>query len=158
MASLSYQCLVYLTFAVKIIFIILAIYVKFLSDQSNSSQSNSTASQPPVHANAAVQTTAATQNILFWKDRFEFLFQFLIVIIIFINFYPRRLAWPSNAAMATSLALRPNIILVDQETSILLFTYGIVTLIENKWDFFADPAYAQNIKQFQSFFGGFSTK
>lgn len=60
------------------------------------------------------------KKILFWKERFEFIFIALMSILLIYIFNPR--------------ADRIN--LIDKETKILLYLFGFILLITAKWDIF----------------------
>lgn len=60
------------------------------------------------------------KKIVFWKERVEFIFIFLMSIMLMYMFYPR--------------STKP--IIIDFETKLLLFVFGIITLIGAKWDIF----------------------
>jgi hypothetical protein len=60
------------------------------------------------------------KKILYWKDRVEFVFIALMSLMMIYLFYPR--------------STKP--IIIDFETKLLLFIFGIIILIEAKWDIF----------------------
>ncbi len=60
------------------------------------------------------------KKVLYWKERFEFIFIAAMSILLIYLFNPR-----SNK----------NIVL-DKETKILLFLFGFILLITAKWDIF----------------------
>ena len=60
------------------------------------------------------------KKIVFWKERIEFVFIFLMSFMLMYLFYPR--------------STKP--IILDFETKALLFVFGIITLIGAKWDIF----------------------
>jgi hypothetical protein len=60
------------------------------------------------------------KKILYWKERFEFIFIALMSALLIYIFNPR-----TN-----------NSILIDKETKLLLFLFGFVLLITAKWDIF----------------------
>ena len=60
------------------------------------------------------------KKILYWKERFEFIFIALMSILLIYIFNPR-----TN-----------NSILIDKETKLLLFLFGFVLLITAKWEIF----------------------
>jgi hypothetical protein len=60
------------------------------------------------------------KKIVFWKERIEFVFIFLMSFMLMYLFYPR--------------STKP--IILDFETKVLLFVFGIITLIGAKWDIF----------------------
>ena len=59
-------------------------------------------------------------KIEYWKDRVEFVFIALMSFMIMYLFYPR--------------STKP--LIIDYETKLLLFIYGIIILIGAKWDIF----------------------
>jgi hypothetical protein len=60
------------------------------------------------------------KKILFWKERFEFIFIVLMSILLIYIFNPR--AERNNS--------------IDKETKILLYLFGFVLIITAKWDLF----------------------
>ena len=64
------------------------------------------------------------KKIVFWKERVEFIFIFLMSIMLMYMFYPR--------------STKP--IIIDFETKLLLFIFGIIILIEAKWDVFIEES------------------
>jgi uncharacterized BrkB/YihY/UPF0761 family membrane protein len=60
------------------------------------------------------------KKIVFWKERVEFVFIFLMAFMLMYLFYPR--------------STKP--IIIDFETKVLLFVFGVITLIGAKWDIF----------------------
>lgn len=60
------------------------------------------------------------KKILYWKERFEFIFIALMSILLIYVFNPRT----------------DRTILVDKETKILLYLFGFILLITAKWDLF----------------------
>jgi hypothetical protein len=60
------------------------------------------------------------KKILYWKERFEFIFIALMSILLIYVFNPRV----------------DRSILIDKETKILLYLFGFVLLITAKWDVF----------------------
>ena len=60
------------------------------------------------------------KKILFWKERFEFIFIALMSFLLVYVFNPRY----------------DNINLLDKETKILLYLFGFILLITAKWDLF----------------------
>ena len=60
------------------------------------------------------------KKILYWKERFEFIFIALMSILLIYVFNPRT----------------DRTILVDKETKILLYLFGFILLITAKWDSF----------------------
>ena len=60
------------------------------------------------------------KTILYWKERFEFIFIATMAVLLIYLFNPRT----------------DKIILIDKETKILLYLFGFVLLITAKWDIF----------------------
>jgi hypothetical protein len=60
------------------------------------------------------------KKILYWKERFEFIFIAAMAILLIYLFNPRSVK---------------NII-IDKETKILLYLFGFILLITAKWDLF----------------------
>jgi hypothetical protein len=73
-------------------------------------------------------------EILYWKDRFEFTFIFLMSILLLYLFNP----------------MRPNVV-IDSETKLLLFLFGIMLLITANWNVFLHEA--KWFKMFQKSIG-----
>ena len=89
-----------LIFIVKLIFIILALYNLYLKRSSNKSKAD----------------IAKQEEIEFWKDRVEFVFIFLMSILLIYLFNPRF----NNMSM------------INRETKVLLTLFGFVLLITAK--------------------------
>jgi uncharacterized BrkB/YihY/UPF0761 family membrane protein len=90
-----------LTFLFKILFAILAVlHIYFIVKGKNDSKTD--------------------KKIVFWKERVEFIFIFLMAFMLMYLFYPR--------------STKP--IIIDFETKLLLFVFGIIILIGAKWDIF----------------------
>ena len=64
------------------------------------------------------------KEILYWKDRLEFIFIFLMSLLLIYLFNPRQ--------------QKPHII--NKETKILLYLFGFILLITAKWSAFFDEA------------------
>jgi hypothetical protein len=60
------------------------------------------------------------KKIVYWQERVEFVFIFLMSLMLMYLFYPR--------------STKP--IIIDFETKVLLFVFGVITLIGAKWDIF----------------------
>jgi hypothetical protein len=60
------------------------------------------------------------KKIVYWQERVEFVFVFLMSLMLIYLFYPR--------------STKP--IIIDFETKVLLFVFGIIILIGAKWDIF----------------------
>ena len=65
------------------------------------------------------------KKIEYWKERVEFVFLSLMSLMLIYLFYPR--------------STKP--IIIDYETKLLLFIFGIITLIGAKWDIFIKQKY-----------------
>jgi len=64
------------------------------------------------------------KKILFWKERFEFIFIFLMSILLIYIFNPRN----------------DRSLLIDHETKILLYLFGFILLITADWNKFFHEA------------------
>ena len=60
------------------------------------------------------------KTIVHWKERIEFVFTLLMSFMLIYLFYPRS----------------TEKIILDFETKVLLFVFGVITLIGAKWDIF----------------------
>ena len=60
------------------------------------------------------------KKVLYWKERFEFIFIALMSILLIYLFNPR-----SNKNIT-----------IDRETKILLYLFGFILLLTAKWDIF----------------------
>lgn len=60
------------------------------------------------------------KKVLYWKERFEFIFIATMALLLIYLFNPRR----NRAA------------LIDYETSLLLYLFGFVLIITAKWELF----------------------
>lgn len=75
------------------------------------------------------------KKIIYWKERFEFIFIVLMAILLIYLFNPRK----------------DRGIFIDKETKILLYLFGFVLLITAKWsDFFHESKW---FRIFQKSFG-----
>lgn len=70
------------------------------------------------------EDTDLDKKILYWKERFEFIFITLMSILLIYLFNPRH----------------DRSILIDHETKILLYLFGFVLLITADWDVFIREA------------------
>ena len=59
-------------------------------------------------------------SILFWKERVEFIFIILMSFLLIYLFNPRN----------------NRIFMIDNETKILLFLFGVILIITSKWEIF----------------------
>ena len=64
--------------------------------------------------------SATDKKIVYWEERVEFIFIFLMSLMLMYLFYPR--------------STKP--IIIDFETKVLLFVFGVITFIGAKWDIF----------------------
>ena len=64
--------------------------------------------------------TATDKKVEYWKERVEFVFIALMSFMLMYLFYPR--------------STKP--LIIDYETKLLLFIFGIIILIGAKWDIF----------------------
>ena len=65
------------------------------------------------------------KNILYWKERFEFIFIAMMSILLIYLFNPRV----------------DRSVLIDKETKILLYLFGFILLITAKWNLFTNYTY-----------------
>jgi len=72
------------------------------------------------------------KKVLYWKEKIEFIFIILMSCLLIYLFNPR-----SN-----------RVVLIDNETKVLLFLFGIIVLITAKWNIFIKEN--QIFKYFQS--------
>lgn len=66
------------------------------------------------------EKTDLDKKLIFWKERFEFIFIALMSILLIYVFNPRY----------------DNIKLIDKETKILLYLFGFILLITANWEVF----------------------
>jgi hypothetical protein len=92
---------IYLIFAVKICFILMAVTHVFLKIKGE-------------------ENSDLDKKIMYWKERFEFVFVFLMSLFLIYLFNLRN----------------KGSVIIDGETKILLYLFGIVLLITAKWDIF----------------------
>jgi hypothetical protein len=106
-----YDYYIYLIFFVKIIFILLAITHIYLKNTDN---------------------TDLDKNILYWKERVEFIFICLMSVLLIYIFNPR---------------LNKEFI-INSETRLLLFLFGFILVITAKWDIFIEESkWFTNLKE-----------
>ena len=109
----KYTLYIYLIFAVKIGFVIMTIYHILLKVKGKSESD-------------------LDKKIIYWKERFEFIFILLMSILLVYLFNPRK----DRATM------------IDGETKILLYLFGFVLLITAKWgDFFHEAKWFKYIQE-----------
>ena len=109
----KYTLYIYLIFAVKIGFVIMTIYHILLKVKGKSDSD-------------------LDKKIIYWKERFEFIFILLMSILLVYLFNPRK----DRATM------------IDGETKILLYLFGFVLLITANWgDFFHEAKWFKYIQE-----------
>jgi hypothetical protein len=109
----KYTMFIYLIFAVKIGFVIMAVTNIILK------------------AKGDLDSDLAKQ-IPYWKERFEFIFIILMSILLIYLFNPRK----------------GEMVMINGETKILLYLFGIVLLITAKWDeFFHEAKWFQYLQK-----------
>jgi hypothetical protein len=96
---------VILVFIVKIIFIVLAVTNIYLKSTGK-------------------KDSSLDKNVVYWKDRFEFIFAFLMALLLIYLFNP----------------VHGKSILISGETKLLLYLFGFVLLITAKWSAFIEEA------------------
>ncbi len=97
----KYSMYIFLIFFIKFIFIILAVTHLYLKQKGE-------------------DNSKMDKNILFWKERVEFIFIILMSLLLIFLFYPR-----TN-----------RIFMIDHETKVLLFLFGVILIITAKWNTF----------------------
>jgi hypothetical protein len=76
--------------------------------------------------------TDLDKKIVYWKERFEFVFVLFMSILLIYLFNPRK----------------NRIVMIDGETNVLLYLFGFVLLITAKWDdFFHEAKWFKYIQQ-----------
>jgi hypothetical protein len=76
--------------------------------------------------------TDLDKKIVYWKERFEFVFVLLMAILLIYLFNPRK----------------NRIVMINDETNFLLYMFGFVLLITAKWgDFFHEAKWFKYIQQ-----------
>ena len=72
------------------------------------------------------------KKVFYWKERFEFIFLLLMAILLIYLFSPRT----------------DRNVMIDGETKVLLYLFGIVLLITAKWaDFFHEAKWFQYLQK-----------
>ncbi len=108
----KFTAYIYLIIFIKLCFILLAIthiYLKVKGEENSD----------------------VDKNIVYWKERTEFVFVFLMAFLLIYLFNPRR----------------PNAV-IGGETKILLFLFGFILLITAKWNIFIHEAkWFQNVQK-----------
>jgi len=71
------------------------------------------------------------KTVIYWKERFEFIFVFLMSLLLIYLFNPRH----------------DNTKLIDTETKILLYLFGFILLLTAKWEtFFSEAKWYKYVK------------
>jgi hypothetical protein len=102
----KYQICIFLIFTVKIIFIILSITNRYLIFKKQ-------------------QNTVLYKKISYWKNRTDFIFVFLMSLLLIYLFFPTK---------------NNQYIIITGGTQILLFIFGIILIITAKWNIFLTEA------------------
>jgi len=103
---------IYLIFAIKLGFILMAVTHIFLKVKGKADSD-------------------LDKNIVYWKERFEFVFVLLMAILLIYLFNPRK----------------ERMVMIDGETKILFYLFGFVLLITAKWgDFFHESKWFKYIQ------------
>jgi hypothetical protein len=103
---------IYLIFAIKLGFILMAVTHIFLQVKGKADSD-------------------LDKNVVYWKERFEFIFVLLMAILLIYLFNPRK----------------ERMVMIDGETKILFYLFGFVLLITAKWaDFFHEAKWFKYIQ------------
>ena len=100
-----YSSYIILVFIVKIIFVVLAVTHIYLKAKGKIDSS-------------------LDKNIVYWKDRFEFIFAFLMAFLLLYLFNP----------------MQGKSVIISGETKLLLYLFGFVLLITAKWGAFIEES------------------
>jgi hypothetical protein len=100
-----YSSYIILVFIVKIIFVVLAVTHIYLKAKGN-------------------KDSSLDKNIVYWKDRFEFIFAFLMAFLLLYLFNP----------------MQGKSVIISGETKLLLYLFGFVLLITAKWSAFIEES------------------
>lgn len=100
-----YNIYIILVFIVKIIFVVLAVTHIYLKAKGKTDSS-------------------LDKNVIYWKDRFEFIFAFLMALLLLYLFNP----------------MQGKSVIISGETKILLYLFGFVLLITAKWGTFIEES------------------
>ena len=100
-----YDIYIYLIFAIKIGFILMSVTHILLKVKGEADSD-------------------LDKKIVYWKERFEFVFILLMSILLIYLFNPRK----------------ERMVMIDGETKILLYLFGFVLLITSKWGVFFHQA------------------
>ena len=101
----KFDCFIYLIFSVKVIFILLALSQKYLKISGKTD-------------------TDRDKNVIYWKERIEFIFIILMSILLIYLFNPR-----FNREF-----------LINSETKVLLFLFGFILIFTAKWSIFIEES------------------
>ena len=78
------------------------------------------------------ENSSLDKKVVYWKERFEFTFVFLMAFLLIYLFNPR--TTPKN-------------VIIEGETKLLLFLFGFVLLITANWDtFFHESKWFQTLQ------------
>jgi cytochrome bd-type quinol oxidase subunit 2 len=109
----KYDLYIYLIFTVKICFILMAVSHIYMRVTSKTDSD-------------------LDKKLVYWKERFEFIFILLMAILLIYLFNPRT----------------DRIVMIDGETKILLYLFGFILLITAKWaDFFREAEWFQYLQK-----------
>lgn len=100
-----YSSYIILVFIVKIIFVVLAVTHIYLKAKGK-------------------KESSLDKNIVYWKDRFEFIFAFLMALLLIYLFNP----------------IQGKSVIISGETKLLLYLFGFVLLITAKWGAFIEES------------------
>ena len=113
----KYTAYIYFAFAIKIAFIITAVAALLIKEKGKIKGK----------ANIALEN-----KLEYWKDRLDFVFTFLMAFLLIYLFNPR------NAK---------TVMILDSETKLLLFLFGIILLVTAKWKtFFSQSKWLSTIQ------------
>lgn len=96
-----YTIYIYTLFLVKIVFVILAFVHMYLKFKNKAK-------------------TDLDKEVLFWKERIEFIFTALMSVLLIYLFNPRK----------------NRMFMIDNETKLLLFLFGFILIITANWKIF----------------------
>ena len=109
----KYTIYIFFIFAIKIGFILMAVTHIYLKDKGE-------------------EKSDLAKEILYWKERFEFIFIIAMAILLIYLFNPRR----------------GEMVMIDGETKMLLYLFGVVLLITAKWEnFFYEAKWFQYLQK-----------
>lgn len=109
---------IFIVIIVKFILIGLIIYNRLLMEKISRLGSNATSVEKENAQNRE-------KTIHFWKIRVEFIFVFLMSIVLIYLFYPRNKFFP---------------VYINFHTKLLIYLYGILTILTANWDLFIDTS------------------